>query len=730
MFDSFRYLRIKTKLIIGFSVLLILFLLLSSLTIWSLQTSKRNRNIIETSDAILIYVFDARFNEKEFFLTKKVKHAEINRKDIQRLKEKIKDLNKLTNNEELLLQLDNLSKFISYYNELFDQVVELYIKKGVDENSGTIGKFREISHLIEDRTQHSNYLVQITLLRIRRHEKDYMLRGKDQYISEIGKEIMIFKKLVINDMILSELIDNYAASFYQMYATDKNINQCKEEFEIYIQKIDPILNKYNISLNNIIRNNEKKIIISTVIGLIMFTLSIFIITYILSKSISTPIKNISNELKAISMGNGDLTHKLPLRRIKCSDIKRCNNQTCCEFNKERTSCYETIGSFSSNASCYSLSSNKLRNCENCIVFKKIAGDELSQMSFWFNHFIAYLNKTIVNIKEALYQSKEISEKIAVTSNQILLSSGEISENNKKNSKRISELNNKLNHSTRSICNITDAINKITQSIENESSAINQSSSAIEEMSASLENIFNIAKEKRVLSDALSKSAKSGMETITNSVISIGNVSNHTNNILEIINIINEIAEKTDLLAMNAAIEAAHAGEHGRGFSIVADEIRKLSELSLNNSNEINLSLRKIIYEIKNADDMNKSSESFFIQVVTGIESIITSMEEMINGVEELKIGSNEIVNAITSILDLSENIKNGETDIDNSAKNITNNIIEISNLSSDVLGDIKTESSKIIQISDTIENLAKIGFENSENITNAFIQINNFKTES
>ncbi|HOV14842.1 MAG TPA: methyl-accepting chemotaxis protein [Spirochaetota bacterium] len=728
MFEFFRYLRIKTKLIFGFSILLVIFVLLSFVIIWSINEFRKERLLITTSKEILLELANARIMEKDFFITKNLELAKSNNKMMASIKENIEKLNKQSRDKNLNVKLDNLSKFLSYYSNLFNQVVDLYVQKGLDEKSGVIGEFRGAIHLVEDKTKNSNPYIQISLLKARRHEKDYMLRGRDEYVTKFGEEVMKLKSMVEYDDELAGYVDNYFALFYRMLSLDKDIIQYKEEFETYLKKIDPVIEEYNTTVNKTILDNEQKILFATITGLVLFVLIIIIVTYILSKSITTPINNISKKLKEISQGNGDLTQKLPLRYLNCSAKKNCNNKECIEYGKSNNSCYKTVGSFAQEISCPSIKGGKLKSCEECYVFKKITNDELSVMSFWFNDFVEYLQNTIIKIKNVMTNSKKISENLTIVSNKISESSDEIMKNNKNNSEKIFKLNDEIKKSTQSVSEIVSAIDQITTSIEGESAAINQSSSSIEEMSASLENIFNIARDKRTLSERLSNSAQSGIETMSNSITSIENVTGYANNILDIIGVINAIAEHTDLLAMNAAIEAAHAGESGKGFSVVADEVRKLAEQSLENSKIIDVSLKKIVNEIKVANSLNKESGTFFDQIVGGIKDIVNSMEEMINGIEELKVGSNEIVKAITSILEVSEDIKKGEIDIDNNAKMIKDNIIKISEFSGDVLNSMEEESIKISQISDALTNFNRMGIENEKNINIIFEQINSFKT--
>lgn len=196
--------------------------------------------------------------------------------------------------------------------------------------------------------------------------------------------------------------------------------------------------------------------------------------------------------------------------------------------------------------------------------------------------------------------------------------------------------------SRSIQNKTESMNKDLMS---QRTALEQSSASIDEVNASVHNISGIINEKVKQSELLIKRIETGRDTVDEAGKVNARIAQQAGDMTEIIEIINEISSQTNLLAMNAAIEAAHAGDAGKGFAVVADEIRKLAENTALNSKKISVNLTAINDDIEQSRKSSKETGEAFENIQEGVSTFVNAFHEINSTIRELIVGVQEIADS-------------------------------------------------------------------------------------
>ncbi|MDR3020193.1 MAG: methyl-accepting chemotaxis protein [Treponema sp.] len=307
--------------------------------------------------------------------------------------------------------------------------------------------------------------------------------------------------------------------------------------------------------------------------------------------------------------------------------------------------------------------NHTTNCNLTHVLPKVSNDELGDISEMLTNFVMRLSAIISHIRDRSRQNKENVEILQDAMNNTGSSINDINMRAEEVTKDVLVQASGIHQINATIHGIAEIIEHQDEKIHSQVSSVSESSAAIQQMIA---NIDSIAKNLHSTSgefDNLNSSMNIGSENLNLLKEKIIMLNSQSDTVVDANKIINQIAAQTNLLSMNAAIEAAHAGELGKGFAVVADEIRKLAEVSNQQSKLISKSLQALKSSIDDAVKISGETDSSFAKVLQSIDSVNTIENEIRNAVNEQSASGSQILHALTDIQKRTAEVNEGSAEI-------------------------------------------------------------------
>ncbi len=283
-------------------------------------------------------------------------------------------------------------------------------------------------------------------------------------------------------------------------------------------------------------------------------------------------------------------------------------------------------------------------------------------------------------------------------------------------RRVQDQAASVTETSATVTQIVKGIEGLQGDINVQAQSVSQTSASIEQMMSSIRSVSVNVEQMSEEFDGLIEASEGGKLTLAKVSEEVALINTLSRKLFETNEIVQGVASQTSLLAMNAAIEAAHAGEAGRGFSVVAEEVRKLAEMTDAQSKEIDRNIQAIFEEIGQAVSLNADSEHAFQRVVEKIHLLHGYGQAIRRATGEQMEGSRLILDEVTRMTEITSHVHESSSEITIGSRAIQQEMLQLANASEELRTRIQTIDDGKVTIEDSTSKLRSAGGKNTEQV--------------
>ncbi len=356
-------------------------------------------------------------------------------------------------------------------------------------------------------------------------------------------------------------------------------------------------------------------------------------------------------------------------------------------------------------------------------------DEIDQLSHYMNVTFEKLSDLVKSIKHETVSLQDSGVDLASNMTETASAINQITANIESIKERIVSQSAGVEESRATVAAIALGIKTLDDRLSEQASGVTESSASIEQMVANIKSVTESLERNTASMRELQEASETGRRSMEELAQISRTVMTHSEGLEEASEMIQKISSQTNLLAMNAAIEAAHAGEFGKGFAVVADEIRKLAEEAGSQGTVIGSALTTLKESIDHIGVSLAQARARFDRQYE-LSQLVSEQESLIkSAMDEQVVGSRQVLDALAEIQDISRKVADSSGEMTAGSSEVIDEMTRLAQISEEISQSINEMAGGAVEINQSVVHISEMTQQNNRSIETLAKEIGKFKTE-